>query len=88
MSKRCPDTFTGLLVYMHGDLLFQEPIIYPTLLLISFHGDLKPISQATQHMYHCTSFKIMYMYWVPAKKYSMNAFLKTVKANQSYISIF
>ena len=28
------------------------------------------------------------MYWVPAKKYSMNAFLETVKANQSHIPIF
>ena len=43
------------------DLSFQEPIVYPGLLLISFHGDLKPISQATQHMYHCTYFKIMYI---------------------------
>ena len=40
---------------------FQETIGYPGLLLISFHRDLKPISQATQHMYHCTYFKIMYI---------------------------
>ena len=43
------------------DLSFQEPIVYPILLLISFHRDLKPISQATQHMYHCTYLKIMYI---------------------------
>ena len=36
------------------DLSFQEPIVYPRLLLISFHGDLKPISQVTHHMYRCT----------------------------------
>ena len=28
------------------------------------------------------------MYWVPEKKYSMNAFLKTVEANQSHTTIF
>ena len=39
--------------------LFQE---YPRLLLISFHGDLKPISQATQYMYQGTYFKIMYIH--------------------------
>ena len=43
------------------DLSFQEPKVYPRLLLISLDGDLKPISQATQHMYHCTYFKIMYI---------------------------
>ena len=43
------------------DLSLQESKVYPRLLLISFHGDLKPISQATQHMYHCTYFKIMYI---------------------------
>ena len=43
------------------DLSFQEPKVYQRLLLISLHGDLKPISQATQHMYHCTYFKIMYL---------------------------
>ena len=42
------------------DLSFQEPKMYPRLLLISFHGDLKPISQATQYMYQGTYFKIMY----------------------------
>ena len=43
------------------NLPFQKPIVYPRLLLISFHGDLKPISQATQQMYHCTYFKIMHI---------------------------
>ena len=43
------------------DLSFQESKVYPRLLLISLNGDLKPISQATQHMYHCTYFKIMYI---------------------------
>ena len=43
------------------DLSFQEPKVYARLLLISLHGDLKPISQATQHMYHCTCFKTMYI---------------------------
>ena len=47
-------------ICMH-DLSFQEPKVYPKLLLISFHGDFKPISQASQHMYHCTNFKIMYI---------------------------
>ena len=28
------------------------------------------------------------MYWVPEKKYSMNAFLKTVEANQSNLQLF
>ena len=41
------------------DLSSQEPKVYPRLLLISLDGDLKPISQATQPMYHCTYFKIM-----------------------------
>ena len=44
-----------------GDLPFQKPTVYPRLLLVSYHGDLKPISQATQHMYHCTYFKILYI---------------------------
>ena len=79
------------------DLSFQEPKVYPRLLLISFDGDLKPISQATQHMYQGTYFKIMYIQndsqglihvLRASKKYSMNAFLKTVKANQSYVTIF
>ena len=43
------------------DLSFQEPKVYPRLLFISFHGDLKPISQATQYMYQDTYFKIMYI---------------------------
>ena len=43
------------------DWPFQELNVYPRLLLISLHEDLKPISQATQHMYHCTYFKIMYI---------------------------
>ena len=47
-------------IYM-DDLSFQEPIFYPRLLLISFDGDLKPISQATQHMYSAAYFKIMYI---------------------------
>ena len=47
-------------ICMH-DLSFQELIVYPRLLLISFHGDFRPISQATQHMYHFTYFKIMYI---------------------------
>ena len=41
--------------------LLQEPMFYPRLLLISFHGDLKPISQATQHMYNAAYLKIMYI---------------------------
>ena len=28
--------------------------------------------------------RVLDMYWVPEKKYSTNAFLKTVKANQSH----
>ena len=45
--------FMGHLVYIcMDDLSFQESIFYPRLLLISFHGDLKPISQATQYMYN------------------------------------
>ena len=28
------------------------------------------------------------MYWVPEKKYSMNAFLKTVEANLSNLQLF
>ena len=45
------------------DLSFQEPKVYPRLLFISFHGDLKPISQVTQYMYmyQDTYFKIMYI---------------------------
>ena len=39
----------------------EEPKANPRLLLISLDGDLKPISQATQNMYHCTYFKIMYI---------------------------
>ena len=58
MVDETPILFTGY-ICMDG-LSFQEPIVYPRLLLISFHGDLKPISQATQHMYHCTYLKIMY----------------------------
>ena len=30
---------------------------------------------------------VKYIYWVPEKRYSMNAFLKTVKANESHLSI-
>ena len=42
--------FTGHLVYIcMDDLSFQESKVYPRLLLISLHGDLKPTSQATQH---------------------------------------
>ena len=44
------------------DLSFQEPKVYPRSLLISLHGDLKPTSQARQHMYHCTYFKVMYIH--------------------------
>ena len=47
-------------LYM-DDFSFQEPNVYPRLLLISLHGDLKPISKATQHMYYCTYFKILYV---------------------------
>ena len=43
------------------DLSFEEPIFNARLLLISFHGDLKPISQATQHMYNAAYLKIMYI---------------------------
>ena len=98
MSKKMPRYFLRDTWYIcMGDLSFQEPKVYPRLLLISFHGDLNPISQATQHMYHCTYFKIMYIQndsqglihvLGTYEKYSMNAFLKTVKANQSYITIF
>ena len=79
------------------DLSFQEPKVFLRLLLISLHGDLKPISQAAQHMYHCTYFKIMYIQndsqglihvMGACKKISMNVFLKTVKANQLYLTIF
>ena len=43
------------------DLSFQEPNVYPRLLLVSFHGDLKPISQlqAIHYVYQGTYFKIM-----------------------------
>ena len=64
VKKDAQILFTGHLVYMNmygWDLSFEEPKVYPRLLLISFHGDLNPISQATQHMYHCTYFKIMYI---------------------------
>ena len=50
----------GHLVCM-DDLSFQETKVYPGLLLISFHEDLKPISQPTQYMYQDTYFKIMYI---------------------------
>ena len=43
------------------DLSFQEPKVYQRLLFSSFYGDLKPISQATEHMYQGTYFKIMYI---------------------------
>ena len=43
------------------DLSFQEPKVYRRLLLISFHKDFRPISQATQHIYQGTYFKIMYI---------------------------
>ena len=40
------------------DLSFQEPIFYPKLLLISFHGDLKPVSQLSHTAYvQCCIFK-------------------------------
>ena len=82
--------------FLRDDLSFQEPKVYPRLLLVSLDGDLKPISQATQHMFHCIYFKIVYIQndsqglihvlgaW---RKYSMNAFLKTVKAKQLCMTI-
>ena len=79
------------------NLSFEEPNVYPRLLLISFHGDLKPISQATQYMYQGTYFKIIYIqnnsqgliHVLDASgKCSVKVFLKTVKANQSHITIF
>ena len=36
-------------------------MIYFSLLFISFHGNLKSISQATQHMYNAAYLKIMYI---------------------------
>ena len=97
MSKKMPRYFLRDTWYIcMDDLSFQEPKTYPQLLLISLDGDLKPISQATQHMYHCTYFKIMYIQnhsqglihvLGACEKYSMNAFLKTVKANQLYLTI-
>ena len=62
MSKKMPRYFLRDTWYIcMDDLSFQESKVYPRLLLISLHGDLKPTSQATQHMYHCTYFKIMYI---------------------------
>ena len=61
VKKDGPLLFTGHLVICMDDLSFQEPKVYPRLLFISFHGDLKPISQATQYMYQDTYFKIMYI---------------------------
>ena len=63
MSKRWPNTFYGTPgIYVWMTCHFRSPkFVYPRLLLISFHGDLKPISQATQKMYQDTHFKIMYI---------------------------
>ena len=62
MSKKMARYFLRDTWYIcMDDLSFQEPKVYPRLLLISFHGDLKPISQATQHTYQATYFKIMYV---------------------------
>ena len=62
MSKKMPRYFLQDTWYIcMDDFSFQEPKVYPRLLFISFHGDFKPISQATQDMYHCTYFKIMYI---------------------------
>ena len=62
VKKRCPDTFYGIPgIYVWMTCHFKEPIVYPRLLLISFHRDLKPVSQATQHLKHCTYFKIVYI---------------------------
>ena len=36
-------------------------IYFHSLLLISFHGNLKPISQAMWHMYNAAYLKIMYI---------------------------
>ena len=101
MSKKMAQYFLRDTWYKcMDDLSFQEPKVYPRLLLISFHGDLKPVSQATRYMYQDTYFKItnvctfrmtprVYVHVLGAsKKYSMNVFLKTVKANQSYVTIF
>ena len=69
MSKKMPRYFLRDTWYIcMDDLSFQEPKVYPRLLLISLHGDLKPISQATQHMYHCT-------YRVSQKKVSIKNLL-------------
>ena len=79
------------------DLSFQKPKVYPRLLLISFHGDLKPISQVTHHMYQGTYFKIMYIQndsqglihvLGACEKIFHECVSQTVKANQSYITIF
>ena len=62
MSKKMAQYFLRDTWYIcMDDLSFQEPKIYPRLLLISFHGDLTFISQATQYMYQDTYFKIMYI---------------------------
>ena len=62
MSKKMTQYFLRDTWYIcMDDLSFQEPKVYSRLLSISFHGDLKPISQATQHMYQGTYFKIMYI---------------------------
>ena len=78
------------------DFSFQEPIVYPRLLLISFHGDLKPISQATQHRCHCTYFKIMYIqndsegliHVLGAREKIFSECVSQNCESQSYITIF
>ena len=82
------------------EMSFQELIFYPRLLLSivfmeTLHLSVKPYSI---YMYNAVYLKIMciqndsqcliHQYWVPEKKYSMDAFLKTLKANQSFIAIF
>ena len=64
MSKKMARYFLRDTWYIcMDDLSFQELKVYPRLLLISFYGDHKLISQATQHMYQgtCRYFKIMYI---------------------------
>ena len=62
MSKKMTRYFLRDTWYVcMDDLSFQKPRVYPRLLSISFHGDFKFISQATQHIYQGTFFKIMYI---------------------------
>ena len=85
MSKKMTQYFLRDTWYIYmDDLSLQELKVYPRLLLISFHEDLKPISQATQYMYQDTYFKIIYIQndsqglntcTGAQEKYSVNVFL-------------